>query len=287
MTKISDEDAKTTYGVYTDHDISETTGEIRFRLVLPCGTRYIRTLAPESGYWQNAHSHKLLSETYIIEKHWVVLAEMKAGDLSLKKYEAGSIFTVASGVAHNLFVSPKSVISTVKYGGSENDWCKEDVLDRISKMLTMDEVLKHASVIQKPEAYIDINTKYSAYARIYIALDRLLWRLPAFMVAVTSALLFLIRSDSDSSLRFIWDFPKVAGGIGLAIVVGAIAYSMKNVSLHHREMGRHLANMEAHGYFAFRQSFLSGKWPRAPKLIETLLWLVALLLVVWVGTKLL
>lgn len=117
-------------------------GEYRFRCMQGGsgkGYGYIMTVMPEGeAGWQNAHTHKGVKETYVVQKGWIMFASRVNGDLKLEKLREGDVITTAVGVPHNVYMSAGSVIHTIKHGdvSTEKDWFADDELDVESKKLT-------------------------------------------------------------------------------------------------------------------------------------------------------
>ena len=75
------------------------------------------------------------------------------------------------------------------------------------------------------------------------------------------------------------EFVTVASLV-VAVLTAVTAYSMNTTSYHHRRLGERMASMEGVGYFSDRQNFLKGRLPRAPKVIENLMWVVCAIFIV-------
>lgn len=130
------------HGITTNHQ-QMPNGELRFRLIGPDGSAYIRTVAGPKGGWQNSHYHHQLRETYIVEKGWMVMAELDDdGALSFHKLNAGDIRTSPVKRAHNVFLPAGAVIHTVKHCVQEkqDDWHPFPSLDELTKGLSEDEL---------------------------------------------------------------------------------------------------------------------------------------------------
>ena len=120
------------------------SGELRFRLNCSLdGTSYCRTVASESGAWQDNHYHKSASELYVVQTGWMVYAEHKEVELKLRVLKEGESVTFKPFVHHNIYLSPKSVIHTIKYGNAQdNDWFSSPELDRLTKHLNPDSLFQ-------------------------------------------------------------------------------------------------------------------------------------------------
>lgn len=86
--------------------------------------------------WQNSHRHLSdMQEIYALQTGCLVVATLSdASDKPvLKRYEAGSVFILSGGHAHNVFVFEGSVFAVVKLGSSEGrkDWEPAPELDAL------------------------------------------------------------------------------------------------------------------------------------------------------------
>ncbi|MBU9721288.1 MULTISPECIES: hypothetical protein [Bacillaceae] len=136
-TKISLEDARLS-GINIDFEKMEN-GEKRYRLMSSDGSYYCRTVAAETGAWQNSHYHKRVTEFYVIQSGWIVYAEIGLNeDVDFRFLKDGESIFVKPFVHHNLFLSPHTIIHTIKYGGegSEIDWFPSKELDHFIKNLS-------------------------------------------------------------------------------------------------------------------------------------------------------
>ncbi|MCX5653487.1 MAG: hypothetical protein NTY65_02395 [Planctomycetota bacterium] len=130
------------YGMYNNHERMDN-GEMRFRLMSTDGSGYIRTVAGAAGAWQNSHSHAHIVETYIVQTGWMVLAELRNGQLVPLKLEPREIVTTEIGVIHNVYLPPHAVIHTVKHGDwPEEDWIQSHEFDEMTKHLSEEEILR-------------------------------------------------------------------------------------------------------------------------------------------------
>jgi mannose-6-phosphate isomerase-like protein (cupin superfamily) len=132
------------HGIRSHHE-QMPNGELRFRLIAPDGSSYIRTVAGPQGAWQNSHYHNNLRETYIVETGWIVLAEWdsQVERLLLTRHTSGSIVTTPVTVPHNLYLAANTVLHTVKHGGVADvtDWHSAPTLDLLTKCITEAELL--------------------------------------------------------------------------------------------------------------------------------------------------
>lgn len=119
------------YGISTSHHKMEN-GERRFRLTGADGSAYIRTEAAPGGGWQNSHYHTALSELYLVQRGWMLFAELEEGGLSVERYGAGEFCVSRPMVPHNVYMGPGAVLHTIKFGDcSRADWQKSEALDEL------------------------------------------------------------------------------------------------------------------------------------------------------------
>jgi mannose-6-phosphate isomerase-like protein (cupin superfamily) len=103
-------------------------GELRARLTIPGGSGYIWTEPPKDvkPAWQNAHFHKGVKETYVVERGRMAIAFMADDEDSpigdegiacwVRMFRAGDVVTTKPDEAHNVYLFPGSAIHTVKHG---------------------------------------------------------------------------------------------------------------------------------------------------------------------------
>ena len=120
-------------------------GELRFRLMDEEGCGYIRTVMGPIGSWQNAHVHRRTLETYIVQSGWIALAQLRDGDLELRIHSEGALLTIEPEMPHNVYLSARTVIHTVKHGQCHpDDWQTSPDLDQLSKEYSEPDLLRLA-----------------------------------------------------------------------------------------------------------------------------------------------
>lgn len=143
MKVITPEEAQRLGAEVAHHEMMN--GEKRFRLVHKDGSSYIRTEASCKGAWQNSHYHEHLSEIYIVEKGWILFAELSDhGELKVSYLNKGDIVNVKPLKRHNIYMSAFSVTHVVKYlnaADQEIDWIAAPALDELTKGITEDDML--------------------------------------------------------------------------------------------------------------------------------------------------
>ena len=145
------------FGFVADGRIMDNL-ERRFRLRAPDGSAYIRTEVNDDqpGGWQNAHHHKGVRETYIVQKGWIVAVEAHLLRTVVHVYWPGNIFTAEPGVDHNVYMPRGAVIHTVQHGTpvgnpekNGNDWYPAtEAFDRSTKALSVVDMLRYAGVTE-------------------------------------------------------------------------------------------------------------------------------------------
>jgi mannose-6-phosphate isomerase-like protein (cupin superfamily) len=261
---ITPEQAAEQHGIVTAHEQMDN-GELRFRLTPTDGNGYIRTVAGTTGAWQNAHSHKSLRETYIVERGWIASAEMKLGSLSITVHELGAIFTTEPNVSHNIYLSKNTVIHTVKHEGANlSDWVEDKDLSILTKNLSETEILKTRE-IKRPDF-----DRFPAYMTLYNNLDNLLWRVPNFLAVsatITIGFLGTVLSRNPAPRVPPLVFSMVFAFSAMLFLLGYV--SMSRLREHHTMVGDELASMEATGYFYRRSLTVKRRWPiAAPNLFR-------------------
>jgi len=128
-------------GIATRHERMDN-GELRFRLLAGDGSAYIRTVAGQTGSWQNSHYHHDVRETYIVQRGWAALVELVDGELVWHVLRPGDIRTTRPLVPHNLYLPAGAATHTVKHGlGEPDDWHPSAELDAAVKSMAEDEIL--------------------------------------------------------------------------------------------------------------------------------------------------
>lgn len=284
---ISVEEAELQFGITSPHG-RMPNGECRFRLTPRDGNGYIRTVAPPSGAWQKAHSHKHLRETYIVESGWIASAEKLGNDPKILLHFPGDIFTSEPSVVHNIYMTGNSVIHTVKHGGIlAKDWNLD------SDFIQLTQRLSEKDLISRQVLRNDM-TKFGSYIDLYNNLDKLLWTVPGFLaIGATLIIGFLSSIISRQS-------PSVVPPILVFVVLlfSSILFylgyvSMTRIREHHTLVGNSLALMEgSSGYFSQRRSNVERRWPiSAPTqfriiyaTLSIILFIIAILMLVFPET---
>ncbi|MBO6573027.1 hypothetical protein GYB29_10590 [bacterium] len=207
-TPIFCDEAKSEYGISVRHSKMLTNNELRFRMNAEDGSAYIRTVTTkESQGWQNAHYHKHLRETYLVEKGWIGYVEKLNDKIVFKKFKSGELFTTIPLVAHNIYMPANAVIHTVKHSANkeltETDWfgdgndCKQ-IHTAISKKSFKKVDYDGFPTTAEPEKPV----KQELYNEAYRHFDTLIWQVPAWSSALFAAVIAIIGAvfgiDSES-----------------------------------------------------------------------------------------
>lgn len=199
ITPISINDAKSQYGITTNHEEIDDT-ELRFRLVSNDGSAYIRTVACDKGRWQKSHFHKAVRETYIVQQGWMAMASLRNGNLLVNRYEVGEMVTTEPYIRHNIYLPAHAIIHTVKHGHADkNDKFEAPDLDVLTKNITEEYLMKIKNT-SRPARPTSWPAKYSEDYRHF---DNLIWQVPAWSTAIFAAVLsgyVYIYSSSASEL---------------------------------------------------------------------------------------
>lgn len=91
-------------------------GEYRFRMMANDGSGCIMTVAGEQSEWQNAHYHRGVMETYVVQSGWMGFAERDGYDFNVSMYHKGQTITSNPLNEHNVYLPVGTVIYTVKHG---------------------------------------------------------------------------------------------------------------------------------------------------------------------------
>jgi hypothetical protein len=133
------------FGIELVHERMEN-GEYRFRLFAPDGNGYILTIAPNGG-WQKSHCHSEFRELYLVEHGWMALATPDQDRKPIIAiYQPGQTCVSPQGEVHNVYLSQRSTIHTVKYGirGRYKRWEAHPWFNECTHPLSEQEILRLA-----------------------------------------------------------------------------------------------------------------------------------------------
>ncbi len=121
-------------------------GERRYTLKASDGSGYICTVAGATGAWQNAHFHKGVVETYIVQQGWMGFVEITSPKTArIRVLQVGQSICSQTEKGHNVYLPAGAVVHTVKFGQEvknpekDADWyAAPEAFDVWSKMLDED-----------------------------------------------------------------------------------------------------------------------------------------------------
>lgn len=217
MREITPAEANETYSVKTAFHEMQPGGEVRFRLLHGDGTRYIRTEYPDSakGTWQEAHYHRSVLETYIVQKGWIAFADDREGALRLRILTSGDIVTVQPGVRHNVYLPSGCIFHTIKHGAGQGE-DKEPAPEFNVKCESLS--TEEAIVAAASPANIDGTRKI--YTEEYRHFDSLIWQMPGWSTAIllgTAAVLGQASYDNLAKLLPSFSVPSLIAGFLLVV----------------------------------------------------------------------
>jgi len=130
-------------GLEIDYKENKETGEKRYSVEMPGGSKWIWTVAGEYGGWQNAHFHKGVEETYVVQSGVVAFATEMSGNMYIDYYDCGGLIRSQLDEHHNVWMAPGAIVHTVKTGDpvgnpdnkSNSDWWPAPGLDAWSKAM--------------------------------------------------------------------------------------------------------------------------------------------------------
>ncbi len=146
MTSINAEQAAEDHGMHCRHE-QMPNGETRFRLTGHDGSGYIKTVAGETGAWQNSHFHQSITEIYIVQTGWMAMsyATSDTTQLTLERHQVGDIIRVSPGVRHNTYLPAGAVIHVIKLDiPTSGDWIADPALDTLSKSISEADILQQS-----------------------------------------------------------------------------------------------------------------------------------------------
>ena len=110
---------------------------------------YVRTVASETGAWQNSHTHSEFQELYLVERGWMAMAVQGQNDTIpiIHLIHPGQTFISPRGQTHNVYLPGNAVIHTIKFGIREPTALFEPrpEFDRVTKILSEQDIRRLAS----------------------------------------------------------------------------------------------------------------------------------------------
>jgi len=185
MRKITPKEAREKYSIVTNHREMQPNGELRFALSHSDGTRYIRTERPlnAGGEWQNAHYHRSVYETYIVQCGWIAFAEDIDGVFSLRILKEGAITTIQPLRRHNVYMSAGAIVHTVKHGTGQGE-DREPAPEFNEKCQAWRSESNIRSFAMRSDNALDRTEKKREYSEEYCHFDTLIWQTPGWSTAI-------------------------------------------------------------------------------------------------------
>lgn len=254
---------------------SSPTGEDFRRYYLPSNDplEIIETVIPP-GVSQPPHAHEIVREATLVLEGKVILAEIVGGVRTESELEAGDFAVFDPRSCHTMenHSEVQAHTLTFKFLGEEKN-AELFVTDKLENCT--DPVKLKTTEVHDP--------RYAPYVEVYNNLDKLLWQLPAFLVAVSVFGFGLFGHLITNPQTVIPPFTHndTVGAIflllGMLYLLGV--YSMWRIRKHHTLMGKELAELEPAGYFHKRKHIVEKWWPpSAPHMFMLIFLIVALLL---------
>lgn len=219
MREITPVEASEKYSIRTASHEFEPDGERRFRLLNQDGTGYIRTEYPKinSGNWQEAHYHRSVTETYIIQERWIAFADNTNGMRRVRILKAGEIVTVPPLISHNVYLSPGCVFHTIKHGVA----CGEDKVPDFDFNAKCRLLCTEQEVVDAATSATEMGVE-QIYTEEYRHFDTLIWQLPGWSTAIflgTAAVLGQASHENLSKLLPVFSVSSLVWGFLLAVFV--------------------------------------------------------------------
>ena len=214
MRHLTPTEAEEKHGMRTMHEEMAPEGECRFRLVNADGTGYIRTELPAGsvGAWQEAHSHRWLQETYIVQKGWIAFAEERNEELGIYVLKAGSQVTTQPRVRHNVYMPAGAVIHTVKHGAGRGQ-DKNPAPEMTAKCRN----LSTETAIRRNAADPPKELQYSEEYRHF---DNLIWQMPGWSTAIFLGMAAVLAQANPVNLNSLLNaFTMQSLKVGFLLVV--------------------------------------------------------------------
>ena len=210
--------------------------------------------------FQEPHAHKVVRESTLVLEGKVVVAEIIDGTRIKQVLEAGDfvIFDPQScHVMDNPWGAPARTL-TFKFLGVGKD----------TRLFAADKFKNCTDFIKSHESIVEQNTKYASYIEVYNNLDKLLWQVPAFLIAVSALSFGLLGTFMNNPAIKI--SPLSHGDtygstfLFLCALYCLGVFSIWRIRLHHTLMGKELAKIEDSGYFHERNRIVKKSYLSAP-----------------------
>lgn len=228
------------------------------------------------GTFQTPHAHEVIREATLVLEGKIIVAEIIGGKRMEEKLGVGDLVVFDPGSCHTMenHSNYKARTLTIKFLGKEKD----------VELFATDKLENCRGPVKFKTAHT-YDQRYAAYVEVYNNLDRLLWQVPAFLVAASVfgfGLFDHLTTDLQSAIP-LFNKDNIVGIIfllwGVLYLLGV--YSIWRLRKHHTLMGEELANLEPAGYFHKRKRITKKWWPpSAPHMFMVIFSILALLLFV-------
>lgn len=230
---------------------------------------------------QSPHAHEMVREATLVLEGKIIVAEIVGGERK-EEYElqAGDFVVFDPRSCHTMENRSDTQAHTLtfKFLGEQKD----------EKLFFTDKLVNCTD----PAKLKTINThdpRYAPYVKIYNNLDKLLWQVPAFLVAVSALGFGLLGNFITKSETVIPPLTSHDVSVGLVFVLMGVLYlvgvfSMSRIRKHHTLMGNKLKNLEPiDGYFHEREAIVEKEWYKSATLAIRVLFFILGLVSLGVG----
>jgi hypothetical protein len=148
--------------------------------------------------WQDAHYHKSVKETYIVQRGWIGFAEKVGDSFRLRILKEGAIVTSQPGIHHNVFMPDGAVIHTVKHGAGdgEDKHFSQEFNEETHRLEGEAAVLRAAGAFIATEG-----SRSTSYSDEYRHFDTLIWQMPGWSTAIFLGTAAVVAQANVESLK--------------------------------------------------------------------------------------
>ena len=226
---------------------------------------------------QSAHSHEVIREAMLVLEGAVFVEEIISGKSFGQTISVGDFVVFDRGVLHRMENNSERHARTLhfKFLGEGKD-----------RALFLND--KRDSEAKNPPltALPDLEARYSSYVETHTTLDKIIWQIPAFLIAVSAfgaGLMGTFIAKNDASIL---PFSHVQT-LGLLLCFwGAMyligCYAMDRIRYHHSLVATIIARLDPGGYFEKRLESINCTWPlSATSAIKAVFCAFGIFLIVW------
>lgn len=204
---------------------------------------------------QSPHSHEVIREAMLVLEGEVFVAEIISGKTLGQTLGAGDFVVFEPKTLHFMENKSESSARTFHFKflgeGKNRTLFMNDKTDATSKY----------TLTETP----DIETRYSSYVETHSTLDKIIWQVPAFLVAVSALGFGLLGALLPNNTAAIPPFShqQTLGMFlcfwGAMYLIGC--YVMDRLRHHHALVGKAIAALDSNGYFKEREKSVERRWP--------------------------